>query len=110
MKKLRSNLKKEEIALTKGYMKWYRVVENVLRLFINEKALNDNNELLNKIYWKENRAELCVNGYDYSVNFYEKFKDYSLKVFVKSDIGALYSEYEVESWGVNERAIEVKFK
>ena len=33
MKKLRTNLRKEDIALSKGYMRWYRVVENEVRLF-----------------------------------------------------------------------------
>ena len=49
MKKLRTNLRKEDIALSKGYMRWYRVVENEVRLFINERALNNNKEAVNKI-------------------------------------------------------------
>ena len=40
MKKLRTNLKKEDIALSKGYMRWYRVVEDEVRLFINERAVD----------------------------------------------------------------------
>ena len=37
MKILARNLKKEEIALQKGYMKWYKVINNEeLRFFINE--------------------------------------------------------------------------
>ena len=36
MKKLRSNLRKEEIAMSKGYMRWYRVIEDEVRLFINQ--------------------------------------------------------------------------
>ena len=35
MKKLRSNLKKEEIAGSKGYMKWYRTFDNEIRVFVN---------------------------------------------------------------------------
>lgn len=30
-----------------------------------------------------------------------------VKLFIKSDAGALYSEYEVKSWGVNDKGIEV---
>ena len=108
-KKLRGNLTKEEIALTKGYMKWYRVVEDELRLFVNERALNDNKQPLNKIYWKEKRAELCIDELEYFIKFYDKFKDYKPRVFIKSDVGALYSEYEVEDWGLNDKVIEIKF-
>lgn len=109
MKKLRTNLKKEDIALSKGYMRWYRVVENEIRLFINERAINDNKEIVNKIYWKDSRAEFCIDSLEYSKKFYEKHKDLDVKVFIKSDGGALYSEYEVKSWGVNEKCIEVIF-
>ncbi|MDU1314817.1 hypothetical protein [Clostridium septicum] len=28
-------------------------------------------------------------------------------LFIKSDAGALYSEYEVKSWGLNHEGIEV---
>ena len=107
MKKLRTNLKKEDIALSKGYMRWYRVVENEVRLFINERALNNNKEVINRIYWKDGRAELCIDSFDYSQKFYEKYKKLDVKLFIKSDGGALYSEYEVKSWGLNEKGIEV---
>ena len=50
MKKLRSNLRKEEIAMSKGYMRWYRVIEDEVRLFINESGKSDNNIGLNKLY------------------------------------------------------------
>lgn len=106
-KKIRENLKKEHIAGSKGYMKWYRVFDNELRLFVNEKALNENNEKLNIIYWRENRAILCVDGLEYSKKFYEKHKELDVKFFVKSDVGALYSEYAVKSFGLCDRGIEV---
>lgn len=107
MKKLRTNLKKEEIALVKGYMRWYRVVENELRLFVNERAVNKNKEIINKIYWKESRAALCVESLEYAENFYNNHKNLEVKLFIKSDAGALYSEYEVKSWGLNHEGIEV---
>ena len=39
MKKIGENLRKEQIAECKGYMRWYRVIDGELRLFVNEKAL-----------------------------------------------------------------------
>ena len=108
MKKLRSNLRKEEIALSKGYVRWYRVIENEIRLFVNESCKSDDNVGLNKLYYKDSRAELCINDYEYAKNFYEKHKDLTPKFFVKTDAGALYSEYEVSDWGLNENGIEVK--
>lgn len=110
MKKLSSNLKKEEIALSKGYMRWYRVVDNEIRLFVNEKALSEQGLLLNKIYWKENRGILCVDGIEYATKFYEAYKHYKLRFYIKAEVGALYSEYEVDSWGLCDRGIEVIFK
>ena len=53
IKKLRTNLKKEDIALSKGYMRWYRVVEDEVRLFINERAVNNNKEAVNKYIGKK---------------------------------------------------------
>lgn len=107
MKKLRTNLKKEDIALSKGYMRWYRVIENEVRLFINERAVNNNKEAVNKIYWKDSRAELCIDSFEYSKKFYEKHKKLDVKLFIKADAGILYSEYEVKSWGLNDKGIEV---
>ena len=85
----------------------YRVVENEVRLFINERAVNNNKEAVNKIYWRDSRAELCIDSFDYSKNFYEKHKNLEVKLFIKADAGTLYSEYEVKSWGLNDKAIEV---
>ncbi|MDO4535768.1 MAG: FimB/Mfa2 family fimbrial subunit [Clostridium perfringens] len=108
MKKLRSDLKKEDIALTKGHMKWYRVVEDEIRLFINEKAVN-NKSFNNKIYWKENRGELSVEDLESSKKFYDKNKHLNIKVFIKNDSGTLYSEYKVKNWGLSDTGIEVIF-
>ena len=108
MKKLRSNLRKEEIAMSKGYMRWYRVREDEVRLFINESGKSDNNTCLNKLYYRNSRAELCINDYEYAKNFYEKHKHLVPKLFVKPDAASLYCEYEVLEWGLNENGIEVK--
>ena len=50
---------------------------------------------------------MCIDSFDYSQKFYEKHKNLDVKLFIKSDGGALYSEYEVKSWGLNEKGIEV---
>lgn len=108
MKKLRSNLKKEEIALSKGYRKWFRVVDNEIRLFINEKERNDDKKLISKIYWKENRAELCIGNLEGGQKFYEDHKHLDVKFFVKADIETIYSEYEVLGWNFNGNGVQVK--
>lgn len=41
MKKLADRLKRVDITLAKGYMKWYSVIDNELRLFINERGRDD---------------------------------------------------------------------
>lgn len=107
MKKLRVNLSKQEIGLVKGYSKWYKVVENELRLFINEKQVNDKNQFINIIDWKESKAYLYVDSIETSKQFYEEHKELDVKMFIKSDIGVIYNEYEVKSWGLNDNFIEV---
>ena len=107
MKKLATNLKKEEIAMAKGYMQWYRLVEGELRLFINEKQKNDEGILHNIIDWKNNIAYLCINDFEYSKGFYEKNKNYKVRIFVKANAGNLYSEYAVKSWSLGEKSLEV---
>lgn len=96
--------------MSKGYMKWYRVIEDELRLFVNEKHLSEKNERINIIYWKENRAELCIDGFEYAKKFYENNRNLSVKFFVKANVGALYSEYAVKDWGLCPKGIEVIFE
>lgn len=110
MREIRENLKKEEIALCKGYMRWYRVIEDELRLFVNADKTNDEGKFLNKIYWDENRAELCINDMEYCNKFYERFKQLNIRIFIRFNEKPLYSEYEVKDWGINNKGIEVKFK
>lgn len=107
MKKLRVNLKKQEIGLTKGHTKWFRVVENELRLFVNEKQVNDKNQFINIIDWKESKAYLYVDSIETSRKFYEEHKQLDVKLFIKADVGVIYNEYEVKSWGLNDNFIEV---
>lgn len=109
MKKIGENLKKEQIAGCKGYMRWYRIIDGELRLFINEKALNDNGEKLNNVYYTKNVAYLCVDGMDYCNKFYERFKEFPVRVYIKSDLGTLYNEFEVKSFGICDKGLEVIF-
>ena len=44
---------------------------------------------------------------DVSKKFYEKHKNLEVKLFIKADAGTLYSEYEVKSWRLNDKGIEV---
>ena len=46
MKILQRGLKKEEIAQAKRYMRWYRVIDNEMRLFVNLGLVTDKGELL----------------------------------------------------------------
>ncbi|MDY7062898.1 MAG: hypothetical protein SO136_08315 [Sarcina ventriculi] len=109
MKKIRENLRKDQIAECKGYMRWYRVIDGELRLFINEKALNEHGEKLNNVYYTKNIAYLCVDGIDYCNKFHERFKDLPVRVYIKSDGGSLYNEYEVKSFGICDKGLEVIF-
>ncbi|KAI3345641.1 hypothetical protein FDB55_11165 [Clostridium botulinum] len=109
MKQLRGNLKKQDIALSNGYMKWYRIIDGKLRVFINENHVNHNNELLNKIYWRENRGEICINVPEYCEKFYKAHKALELEFFVKNNVSSLYFQYEVKDWSLKDNYIEVIF-
>ena len=58
MKIIQRGLKKEEIALAKRYMRWYRVIDNEMRLFVNLGFVTDKGELGNKIDYKNNKGIL----------------------------------------------------
>ena len=59
MKKLRSNLKKEEIAGSKGYMKWYRTFDNEIRLL---QEFKENLEIISRtVEGAMNEMSLGIN-------------------------------------------------
>lgn len=111
MREVASNLKRE-VTRCKGYMRWYRAFcdNNELRLFINEKQLNESKERVNIVYWNENKADLCLDAVDYAKSFYDKYKNYNIRIFIRPIAGALYSEYVVNSWNVTDRAMEIVFE
>lgn len=109
MKKLAINLTKKEIALSSTYNKWYKIVEDEIRLFIDENAIDDNKQLINKIYWKEDRGELGFDDPDSIEEFYEKHKDLKVRIFLKAEDKKIYNEYEVAKWKVREKDIEIIF-
>ncbi len=105
MNKLGENLKKEQIAGCKRYMRWYRVVDGKLRLFVDESRKNDKGEPLNYIFREENTALLGTR-----LSTYEKYKDLEAQVFIKPDSKSLYTEYEVKSWGIyDDKYLEIIF-
>ncbi|WP_300385890.1 hypothetical protein [Clostridium sp.] len=109
MKKLATNLTKKEIALSATYNKWYKIVEDEIRLFVDETAVDENNKLINKIYWKEDRGELGFEGPDSVEEFYEKHKDLKVRLFVKAEEKKIYNEYRVTKWNAGEKDIEIIF-
>ena len=109
MKKLATNLTKKEIALSATYNKWYKIVEDEIRLFIDENAMDDNNKLINKIFWKEDRGELGFNESDSIEEFYEKHKDLKVRIFLKAEEKKIYNEYGVSKWRARENDIEIIF-
>ena len=109
MKRISEALKKEQIAGSKGYVKWFRVIDGQLRLFVNENSVNKQGEKLNFIYYKENKALLCLDDITCSNDFYEKYKNYDVRVFIKFDSYTLYNEYEVKSFGICNEGLEVLF-
>ena len=85
IKKLRTNLKKEDIALSKGYMRWYRVVEDEVRLFINERAVNNNKEDVNMCFKAKIKVNLKVRSINQVINRHDKLsQDIALKSFMKN--------------------------
>ena len=108
MKVLQRGLRKEEIAMQKGYMKWYKVINgNELRFFINESKQDENGDLSNLIDWKNNIAYLCISSSEYNEKFYSNHKDLKARLFVKENDNALYNELGVKGWYLSEKGIIV---
>ena len=95
---LQRGLKKEEIAQAKRYMRWYRVIDNEMRLFVNLGLVTDKGEIANTIDYKNNKAYLCMADLEYSKKFYNKNKHYKV---------SLYDEYEVKDWFLSEKGLEL---
>lgn len=110
MKQLRYNLTKFDIAGVRNYRKWYRAFEetNEVRVFINE-LLMKNGERVNKFIYTENRALICIGATKENEWFFNKYKNYDMKFFIRSNVGTVYSEYEVKEWHLLEDCIEVIF-
>ncbi|MCH1959705.1 hypothetical protein [Romboutsia hominis] len=107
MKILQRGLKKEQIAQARGYMRWYRVIDNELRLFVNENLRTDKGEAVNKVDYKNSKAYLCMDSLEYSEKFYNKNKHLKVRLYIKADVGSLYNEYEVIDWCLSEKGLEL---
>ena len=104
---LQRGLKKEEIAQAKRYMRWYRVIDNEMRLFVNLGLVTDKGEIANTIDYKNNKAYLCMADLEYSKKFYNKNKHYKVRLYAKNDAKSLYDEYEVKDWSLSEKGLEL---
>lgn len=105
MKILETGLKKEDIALSKRFMHWKKVLDDEIRLFINLDKEDEDGNLANTIDYKNNIAYLCISSSDYNEKFYSKYKDLKVRLFVREDRKSLYSELSVKDWYVNEKGI-----
>ena len=108
MKILQRGLKKEQIAQAKRYMRWYRVIDNEMRLFINLGLVTEQGEIANTIDYKNNKAYLCMADLEYSKKFYNKNKHYKVRLYAKNDARSLYDEYEVKDWSLSEKGLELE--
>ena len=109
MKRLRTGLKKTEIAPTKTGMKSYRIINDDLILFVDEMETNSEGNLSNKIDWKSSVGTVGIGNLDFTDDFYEKNKALTPKVYIKADYSILYNEFKVDSWEVNGNSINVVF-
>ena len=109
MKRLRTGLKKTEIAPTKTGMKSYRIINDDLILFVDEADTNTEGNLANKIDWKANTGTVGIGNLDFSEDFYEKNKALTAKVYIKADYSILYNEFKVDSWELNNNSINIVF-
>jgi DNA polymerase III alpha subunit (gram-positive type) len=107
MKLVKRGVKKEEITLAKSYARWYKVIDNEIRILLNESARVSKNSVKNILDYKNDKAYLCVSDLEASKKFYEKHKDLELRLYVKADVGSLYNEYKVDNWYVSENGLEI---
>ena len=107
MKIIQRGLKKEQIAQANRYMRWYRVIDNEMRLFVNLGLVTDKGELGNKLDYKNNKAYLCMADLEYSKKFYNKNKHFKVRLYAKENAKSLYNEYEVLDWYLSDKGLEL---
>jgi hypothetical protein len=112
MKIITGNLKREEIVGYSGHMHWYErnQEDNEILLLINEKEDNENGEIVNMINHKENFGRISIDVPHYGIRFYEENKSSTPRAFIRQCTGRLFNEYEVDSWGADEKGLYIKFK
>ena len=94
------NIKKEDIVGYKGHMKWFEAKKesNEVLMMINEKQVNKSGDLSNIINYKESFGNLCIDATEYAKEFFNKYKEYKPRVFIRQASGSMYIEYAVENW------------
>lgn len=112
VKIIQRELSKKDITSYVRYQRWYLKNEDTqeVLIMVDENFKNKNNELVNKIKYKENFALLCTDNQEYSNEFYTAHKVYKPRLFIMNNSGVKYNEYDVQDWELTEDGIHVAFK
>ena len=112
MKIVARNVKKEEIVGYKGHMKWFQAKKeaNEIIMMVNEKQVNKNGDRNNVVNYKDSFAKLCIDSTEYAEKFFNTYKEFTPRVFIRQAAGSMYIEYAVESWSFDGEGLYVKFE
>jgi hypothetical protein len=109
---LQRNISREDIIKHRGFMSWFKIDKenNEILFLINEKHTNKVGEIVNVINYRENFGRLCIDSIKFGQEFFEKYKEYNPRIFIRQDAGYLYNEYDIEKWEADDEGLLIKFK
>ena len=79
-------------------------------MMVNEKQVNKYGDLPNIINYKESFGKLCIDSTEYAEKFFNKYKDYKTRVFIRQAAVSMYIEYAVDSWSFDGEGLFIRFE
>jgi hypothetical protein len=112
MKMVTRNIKKEDIVGYKGHMRWFQAKKETkeIIMMVNEKQVNKYGDFPNIVNYKECFAKLCIDSTEYAEKFFNTYKEFKPRVFIRQAAGSMYIEYAVDSWSFDGEGLLVKFE
>ena len=79
-------------------------------MMVNEKQVNKYGDFPNIINYKESLGKLCIDSTEYAEKFFNKYKEYKPRVFIRQAAGSMYIEYAVECWSFDGVGLFIRFE
>lgn len=111
MQIINRNIKKINIRVPK--IKWYSILNDEIRFYVDESRKNSSSEFINVIDWRSSEGLLNVDSDDYAQHYNklnETYQNLTGRIFIKSDFGSTYNEYFLNTWSATPNGVMVIMK